>query len=237
MHDAPPASDGNVPDTSTALLRDLAAGPDARRWTEFAALYAPVLRHWLHCLRQGPLPALEEDMFDDIVQETFVSLVKVFPDGGYRRDRARFRTFLSAVLRRRAVDALRRSGRRVLRVLPSGKVEALADAAADAFPAPAADDPDGRELRARLWRFLVERVFRESRFSERSKRVFLRLAAGEPPSALAREFGLAENAVYQLKSRVLKALAAEARTLPREPADLFDLVAAFERGVKEDDGV
>jgi RNA polymerase sigma factor (sigma-70 family) len=222
--------DGKPPDTSTALLRELATGADAARWTQFVELYGPVLRCWLKGLKARDLPWLEPAMFDDIVQETFVSLVKVFPNGGYRRDRARFRTFLHAILRKRAVDFLRKSGNHALRFLPDDRSQDALDASPDAFSLPlgGGDTPGLRELRSRLCSLMVERVFRESNFSGQSRAVFFRLMAGESTDALAREYGLERNAIYQLKSRVMKALAAKARTLSRGAGDLLDLVFALE---------
>lgn len=223
--------DGKPPDTSTALLRELATGADAARWTQFVELYGPVLRCWLKGLKARDLPWLEPAMFDDIVQETFVSLVKVFPNGGYRRDRARFRTFLHAILRKRAVDFLRKSGNHALRFLPGDRLQDVLDAAPDAFPlSPGGGDdgPERRELRSRLCSLMVERVFRESNFSGQSRAVFFRLAAGESPDALAREYGMERNAIYQMKSRVMKALAAKAQALSRGAVDLLDIVFALE---------
>ena len=219
------------PDTSSALLRELATGADAVRWTEFVELYTPVLHFALHCLRQGPFPSLAPEMFDDIVQETFVSLAKTFPSGGYRRDRARFRTFLSAILRKRAVDFLRKSHAQALRFLPDDQLQGVLDEAPLPFPNPTAadnDTPEHRELRSRLWTLMVERVFRESNFSGRSRAIFLRLVAGESTDALAHEYGLEKNAIYQLKARVMKALTAKARALARESGDLLDIVFALE---------
>lgn len=223
---------GKPPDTSTALLRELATGADAARWTQFVEIYRPFLYCWLQGLKSRDLPWLEPAMFDDIVQETFVSLVKVFPNGGYRRDRARFRTFLHAILRKRAVDFLRKSGNHALRFLPDEQLQSALDAAPEAFSLPldGDDTPERRELRSRLCSLMVERVFRESNFSGRSRAVFFRLMAGESPDALAREYGLERNAIYQLKSRVMKALTAKARTLSRGAGDLLDLVFALEEG-------
>lgn len=232
MHDAPPSPNGFAPDTSTALLRELATGADAARWTQFVKWYSPFLHCWLKGLKARDMPWLEPAMFDDIVQETFVSLVKIFPNGGYRRDRARFRTFLHAILRKRAVDFLRKSGNHALRFLPCDQLQGLLEASPDAFSLPLDGDDDGperRELRSRLCSLMVERVFQESNFSGQSRAVFFRLMAGESPDALAREYGLEKNAIYQLKHRVMKALAAKAQTLSRGAVDLLDLVFALER--------
>lgn len=224
-------SPGKSPETSTALLRDLATGADAVRWTEFVELYTPVLHYGLHCLRKGSMPWLSPEMFDDIVQETFVSLAKTFPAGGYRRDRARFRTFLSAILRKRAVDFLRKSHAQSLRFLPDDQLQGVLDEASLPFSNPTAadnDTPERRKLRSRLWSLMVDRVFRESNFSGRSRAIFLRLVAGESTDALASEYGLEKNAIYQLKARVMKALTAKARALTRESSDLLDIVFALE---------
>lgn len=222
------AKTGRAPETSTALLRELATGADSVRWTEFVELYTPFLHCALQGMRKGRLPWLSPEMFDDIVQETFVSIAKTFPGGGYRRDKARFRTFLSSILWNRAVDFLRKSHNRNLRFLPDDRLRAALDAAPENCFAPDADSPERRELRSRLWSLMVERVFRESNFSGRSQAIFRRLAAGESPDALSAEFGLEKNAVYQLKNRVMKALAAKARELSRESNDLLDLVFALE---------
>lgn len=223
--------DGKPPDTSTALLRELAAGADAVRWARFVESYTPYLVCCLHGLKSRDLPGLQPSMFDDIVQETFVSLVKVFPKGGYRRDRARFRTFLHTILRKRAVDFLRKSGNHALRFLPDDQLQSALEASPEAFSLPldGDDTPERRELRSRLCSLMVERVFRESNFSGRSRAVFFRLMGGETPDALAREYGLEKNAIYQLKARVMKALTAKARALSRGAGDLLDLVFALER--------
>lgn len=222
---------GKAPETSTDLLRDLATGADAVRWAEFVRLYTPVMHCFLHSLSKTKMPGLSPELFDDIVQETFISLVKAFPIGGYRRDRARFRTFLFTVLSNRAADNLRRSHRQALRFVPGDQLEEVLDASPESFSAPplgAPDAPEQRELRARLWSLMVERVFRESNFSGRSQAIFLRLVKGESTDVLAREYGLEKNAIYQLKARVMKALTAKARALTRESSDLLDLVFALE---------
>lgn len=217
-----------VPETSSTMLRDLANGADSARWTEFVDLYTPVLVYWLNCLRNGPLPSLAPDMFDDIVQETMVSLMKLFPQRSYDRGKARFRTLLWTILRRRAMDFLSDSDRDVLRFMPEESIEGLQEIGRLDAPDPSGDDA-GRRLRDDLWRLIVDRVFAESNFSGRSKAIFTRHVAGESLTDLAREFGMDRNAAYQLKNRIMKKLTEKARALERESGDIIDMICALER--------
>ena len=76
-----------------------------------------------------------------------------------------------------------------------------------------------------LWRLLVRSVFAEGRFSAQSRSVFLRLASGQSTvRELAAEFGLEENAIYQLKKRVLTRFEEKAAALRAGGADLADLL-------------
>lgn len=225
-----------VPETSSTMLRALAEGADSVRWTEFVDLYTPVLIYWLQCLRKGPMPSLEPGMFDDIVQETMVSLMKVFPGRRYEKDRARFRTLLYTILRHRAADYLEALDRAHLRFMPEEGMRV----AEEEGRLPGFDDGDdgdeARQLRADLSRLLVERVFRESHFSGRTKAIFLRLLAGESPTGLAEEYGMERNAIDQLKSRVVAKLTEKARALQRESGDILDMICALEREGREDEG-
>ena len=218
----------HVPETSSTMLRDLAGGADSARWTEFVDIYTPVLVYWLNCLRNGPLPSLAPDMFDDIIQETMVSLMKLFPQQSYDRGKARFRTLLWTILRRRAMDFLSDSDRDILRFMPEGSIGDLQDRGLLDAPDPAEDDAS-RQLRDDLWRLIVDRVFAESNFSGRSKAIFTRHVAGESLTDLAREFGMDRNAAYQLKNRIMNKLTEKAHALRRESGDIIDMICALER--------
>ena len=226
-----------VPETSSTMLRELAGGADSARWTEFVDLYTPVLVYWLNCLRNTKLPSLSPEMYDDIVQETLVSLMKLFPSGRYDRNRARFRTLLSSILRKRAVDCLRKSGYATLRFLPEEEMQCVLEAGLDAR-AEAAEREERRELRAELWRLIVERVFRESNYSGQTRAIFMRSVAGESMETLTREFGVERNAIYQIRTRIMKKLTEKARDLSRESSDILDMIDALEgeQGGKGDEG-
>ena len=73
-------------------------------------------------------------------------------------------------------------------------------------PSTAEDDAVADRLAALsdLWQLLVRNVFSEGRFSGQSRSIFLRLASGQSTvRQLAEEFGLEENAIYQLKKRIM----------------------------------
>lgn len=207
-----------IPDTSTTLLRALGADADSPRWAEFVRLYVPVLRYFLFGLRKTH-PSLDESLFDDIVQETLVALVTLFPEGRYDRSRGPFRDFLRGILRNKAMHQLEKRGR-----IASSEEDVPADTA----PA----TPSDGELHEDLWRLLVDRTFREAHYSEQSKTVFLKLISGENSiEELSRAYRLKPNAIYQLKKRILDNMKKTCLRLSRDGGDLTDLL---ENLIRED---
>ena len=85
--------------TSATLLERIHRLDDQAAWDRFYQLYTP----WIHhcALKSGCKPAVA----DDIVQETFTSLLKNFPQFNYEPHRGRFRGFLKTILHRRIADA------------------------------------------------------------------------------------------------------------------------------------
>lgn len=205
-----------VPETSTGLLRDVSRGGDAERWPDFVARYKPVLDYYLGGLAKAD-PRLTRDLWDDIEQETFVALLTTLPEGRYDRAKGDFHSWLRGVLRHKAQRALERRGE--IAEVPSD----------DALGAPSTEEDDAVADRlaalSELWRLLVRSVFAEGRFSAQSRSIFLRLASGQSTvRGLAAEFGLEENAIYQLKKRVLTRFEEKAAALRAGGADLADLL-------------
>ena len=62
----------DIPTTSTTLLRDLAQDSQHARWGEFVARYRPMMEAYM----RERFPSLEAD---DVIQETLIELIKVFP--------------------------------------------------------------------------------------------------------------------------------------------------------------
>ena len=203
--------DSPVPDTSTGLLRNLAQGPDASRWTEFARLYEPVARYYLAGMRRAH-PSLRPDLDDDVVQETFVFLVQAFPQGKYDRSKGAFHSFFRGVLENMARNLVKARDRVEL---------------SDALPERAEEAPDDDDaMRRELLRALLGRLFASASLSGRSAAIVRRMLDGETVVDLAREYGLTPNDIHQLAFRVRARLREMRRELERRGGD--DLVGLLE---------
>lgn len=88
----------SYPETSLTLfrkLREAQAGVDDAAWARFVDLYAPVLHHLVRLIS----PWMHDADVDDAVQEVFVKLISVLRNGVYDATKAKFRTFLSTLVR------------------------------------------------------------------------------------------------------------------------------------------
>jgi len=96
----------SYPETSLTLfgkLREAQTGVDDAAWARFVDLYGPVLYHLVHLLS----PWMQDADVDDAVQDVFVKLVAVLRNGLYDAQKAKFRTYLSTLMRRMLVDRYR----------------------------------------------------------------------------------------------------------------------------------
>lgn len=205
-----------VPSTSTALLRNVSQGPEAERWPDFVSRYKPVLEYYLGGMAKAD-PRLSRDLWDDIEQETFVALLTTLPEGRYDRAKGDFHSWLRGVLRHKAQRALERRG----------EVAEIPSDDAPGAPSTAEDDAVADRLAALsdLWKLLVRSVFSEGRFSAQSRSIFLRLASGRSTvRELSAEFDIEENAIYQLKKRIMTRFEEKAAALRAGGADLVDML-------------
>lgn len=220
----------NGPETSTGLLRAMAAGADCARWTEFARLYTPLLKKWIAGIRAGH-PHVPAYLEDDIVQETLITLMKQFPDSKYDRAKGAFRGYLHGIVRIKVLKACD-----AYRLTKRGRVDFDTEKAEmEGGKALADGDPvaDRLAIERALWEVLVARVFAGGAFSAQSQAIFRMAVSGEADGAeIARKFGVTANNVYQIKKRVLDAVKARHNLVNRSSDDLLDLL---ERLLKEEE--
>ena len=208
------------PDTSSGLIRAVGTDMDSERWQEFVSLYTPLMRLWLCDLAKAHV-SLRPELFDDIIQETLLQLMKSFPGFTYDRTKGHFRGYLRRMLHNFAMKAAERD-------LDHHRLVSIDSDGMEMAPAvawPDARDADGvsPEMVQAFWNILLERVFSEGDFSSQSQAIFRKLVSGEMGVAeLAEAYSMKPNAIYQLKSRVINSIKRRKQALERKCDTLLD---------------
>ena len=218
---------GTFPDTSTTLLANLAyheTGIDQAAWYRFFALYQPVMVEFARTKGAG-------DDAEDVVQEVFADLAKVFQSGRYAREKGSFRAYLVKMLRNELISRFRRlqTRSRIMDASQSGRVgthPASSPLRSDDMRVPSAAAQPGRARSPSapsaaffdddmpVWnlarhRAAVEHVLTKTALSEQSRRIYRELlATGDNCAKVARRMGLPAATVRQVKSRVSRMIAA-----------------------------
>ena len=182
-----------IPETSTTLLRQLAADSQHARWTEFVGRYQPMMMEYLRL----HFPKLEAE---DIVSETFIALVDILRNYRYDPDETgRFHNYLTGILKHKALYR-RRVAERHEKCLA-----AFEDSARRVDDSSSAKEE--REWKETVFAIAVRQLMSDETIQERTKQVFLRVAINhESPDAVADSFGIKRNAVDQMKSRMMTKL-------------------------------
>jgi RNA polymerase sigma factor (sigma-70 family) len=177
-----------APDTSTSLLRDLAHDTGSARWAEFVERYRPMMAAYM----REAFPYVDAE---EIIQETFIALIRIFPVYRYvPEEKGAFHNYLTGVLRHKALKAVAAENRRK-DVLSDYKAESSIAAAA-------VEDSAMQTWRASVFEIALQQFLADDTVQERTKQIFIRVGMnGEKASEVASSFGIAENAVYQIKAR------------------------------------
>ena len=253
MDDNPSATDF-APVTRLTLLQAVRDDPASARWSEFYAVYRPFLAR---CLAKVHWVSPEDR--EEVVDDVFLELVRSFPDPAALPAGCRFRQYIQTKLHGKLLDKIRRNTRlsrtgaaqKVLaehgESLPELTFEEVgermretlaryADWAVRAIDAPGTPADEAPEEAATLVHALLDGVFADGRFSGRSRRIFERLVfEGVSARELAAEYGMKENAVNQLRHRVVAAMkdrfrAARRRLRSGNLADLADFLRRLQHG-------
>ena len=182
-----------VPETSTTLLRQLAADTQHVRWGEFVRRYRPMMEDYL----RRHFPGLEAE---DVVSETLIALVDVLKNYRYAPDETgSFHNYLTGILKHKALRCHKMAERQ------EKSVAAFSDSVKSA------DDPvtsvEEQEWKETVFAIAVRQLLADETIQDRTKQVFLRVAINhESPDAVAESFGIKRNAVDQMKSRMMTKL-------------------------------
>ena len=189
------------PGTQRSLLARLTAASAEGDWELFYAKYAAVIVSFAQ--KQG----LDEHGARDVLQETMLVVMRKLPQFSYDPAKGRFRNWLLGIVANKVREARRRA-----------KAERFVSLDADAESGEGTREPAVKALAAEE----LESSWRQSLLEEALKRllqdphtkpetvaVFRACAMEEQPvAAVAAKFGMNENAVYQIKNRLMNRLRA-----------------------------
>ena len=187
------------PETRPSLLCSLRDGqPQPSAWREFFERYAPAV--FRVARRQG----LDTHEADDIVQETMLAVAKHIAAFDYRRDRGKFRQWVTTIAANKGRDLLRRQS-----------------AACERLGVPQAQDPaDGRPTLGELWEqewqaqdmlWCLDRVGEEIA-PQRMAAFELYVLQGVSAEETGKRLGMTRAHVYVTRSQVVRRI----RTLMEE---------------------
>lgn len=190
--------------TRKSLLSRLRNAPDDRDWQDFYNQYRQSILSF--CRKRG----LDEFAAADVLQETMVLLIRKLPEFEYNPDQGRFRNWLLKLVSGKIGDSYKRTKRaRLVSIEQQGETADFVGTSGDEIASTIED----------LWQqALLEEALRRIKSDPRTKTetfmVFQSyVVKGGQIAEVAREFGMKENAVYQIKNRMMRRLTAEVSAL------------------------
>ena len=173
---------------------------------------------------------INEDYFDDIVQEVFIVLVKNFPTFEYDKTKGHFKSYLYKTVFNRAMKFNEQATEKYRKLVDNDAVEKQLDAV-DYYKA-ASFEKENQEVVEALFKLIMERVFSSGKFSEETKTIFLKLVSEQATvEELAEQYGKTTNNIYQIKKRILDAIYQRQEIIMAKNNNLLDLLETM---LKED---
>lgn len=188
-------------DTNQTLLDRLKALPAHDAWREFYDGY------WSPILRYARRLGLSSHQAEEVLQETMVALMRILPGFQYDPRRGRFRNFLLTIVHRKGLQALRRTRRQTTIALDAadGAAKPVENMAIESSDRVATAELD--RWRQTLFEDSLAQLRTDPEVDERTRAVFESYVVQRRSArAVAAEFGLKENAVYQIKNRLVRRL-------------------------------
>jgi RNA polymerase sigma factor (sigma-70 family) len=209
---AEPGTDCLLP-TRQSLLSRLRDCQDQAGWREFFDTY------WRLIYNVARSSGLADAEAQDVVQNTFIYLVRRMPNFRYDRARGSFKSWLRVVTRSRILVYWRRekTNATLRRELPNRETEDCADIM-ELQPDPAADALD--EIWQREWEAnLLSQAFTRLRSKVASQHLLifrLTTISDLPPMQVAKKLGVSLAQIYLARHRVGKLFKAEVLRLRRQ---------------------
>lgn len=194
------------PDTRLSLIARLQGEPDAAAWSEFVALYRPVV------VRLARRRGLQDADADDLAQQVLLAVARAVRRWEPDALRGRFRSWLRRIAENCAVNALTRRPRD----RGSGLTEELERLAE--IPVPVGEETLElrREYRREVFQWAAREI--EGEFQADTWQAFwLTAVQGATIEAAAAQLGKGVGSVYAARSRVMKRLREKVAEWEGEP--------------------
>ena len=186
-------------ETSHTLLNRACDPQDEQAWKEFESRYSVFISYIL-----GQL-GVPFDERADLAQQILVKLTSDLPK--YDKERAKFRTWFSQVIRNKSKQYFRELHRSRMRVNSYAEENPeLFD-----FESPQVDEMIQQEWETYVATLAMDRVRKV--YNSRAIQVFEESLNNCPPAQIAEKTGLTLASVYTLKKRVKKSLVMEIRNV------------------------
>jgi RNA polymerase sigma factor (sigma-70 family) len=178
-----------LPTRASLLIRLREAG-DNIAWSEFVAIYTPLIFRF--CKSRGLTDADAADVAQDVLKAVAGAISRFTYDPA----RSSFRNWLFTVVRSKLNNHFTAQARR-----PQPAGETTIQHFAEVTPDSAAEDAWRREYQSHLVRWAADQI--RSEFKDATWDAFWRTAVlGEEADAVAHELGVSINALYIARSRV-----------------------------------
>lgn len=185
--------------TPSSLLEQV-KGKDADAWERLVHLFTPLVYRW--CRNAD----LQEADAADVGQEVFKAVLRGVDNFNHGQSGATMRGWLRAITANKIRDFWRREGQQAKGMGGTGSQRKLQAVSDDVLLHD--DEASQREDKLLVYRRAVDMIL--ASFDQQAQRVFVDLVVGEQPAAqVAREAGLSVNAVYLIKSRILRRIREE----------------------------
>jgi RNA polymerase sigma factor (sigma-70 family) len=191
--------------TEPTLIARLTTQSLDRDWERFYRQYSAVILSFAQ--RQG----LDQAAASDVLQETMLLLLRKFPHFKYQPDRGRFLNWLLTLVSGKVRDARKREAAQRTLSLSEGGTDDRPSLEAT-LASPQGDAVAALDL---AWRQAVadeamRRVQAEPHLKPETLQIFHAYAIeGRPAGEVARRFQIKENAVYQIRARIVGRLREE----------------------------
>lgn len=186
-------------DTRLSLIQRAKCQDDEDAWDEFVHCYKPFIYYFL---KSYDVPLNDSD---DLVQEILLKLWKNLQK--YETGGAKFRTWLSTVIRNETISYFRhQAAAKNSAVFTSDKLEFLSP-----FEMPDIDEKVEQEWKNYIAKMAFERI--EKTYKGQAFEVFQLSLKGYSQEEIVEKTGLTGNSIHTLKSRVKQSFTREVRRL------------------------